>query len=144
MAARWCNVAAHAVASAWPPRLPESKQDPSRDLGYNKRLHYRRQFLPFFDGAEVFRLSQCVVFRIPNDLGHFRLGITLKARGSSVERNRTKRQVRESMRRLGVDLGSYDYNVVIPGHRKLSRPYPERLGLCLKGELGRALGAPSR
>ncbi len=112
----------------------------SQDLRHSKRLHYRWQYRLFFNGAEVFRLRECVVFRIPNTLGHFRLGITLKARGSSLERNRVKRQVREGMRRFGDRLGSYDYNVVIPATRKMAHPFPIRLGKCLLEELGDALG----
>jgi ribonuclease P protein component len=80
-----------------------------------------------------------VIFRIPNDLDHFRLGITLKARGTSVGRNRVKRQVRENVRRHAARLGSYDYNVVIPATRKLSYDYAERLAHCLKLELSDAL-----
>ena len=108
-------------------------------LTYKHRLHYRWEFVRFFEGAEVFRLSQCIIFRIPNTLGHFRLGITLKCRGSSVERNLVKRTVREGVRRLAEHLGSYDYNVVIPGTKKMIRPYPEQLALCLRSEFSTAL-----
>ena len=82
----------------------------------------------------------CIVFRIPNDLGHFRLGITLKTRATSVERNRVKRVVREQFRRLAPELGSYDYNVVIPRGKTLSFPYPEKLQTVLSTEFRHALG----
>jgi ribonuclease P protein component len=87
----------------------------------------------------VIKLSECVIFRIPNELGHFRLGITLKARGSSLDRNRTKRQIRENMRLLAPSLGGFDYNVVIPGHKKMLHPFPKTLANCLQKELPRAL-----
>ncbi len=78
---------------------------------------------------------------MPNELGHFRLGITLKARGSSVERNQVKRRIRESFRTQAAILGSFDYNVVVPGSKKMAHPYPRKLGACLRRELAHALAA---
>ena len=63
------------------------------------------------------------------------MGITLKARGTSVERNRVKRQIREAFRKNAAYLGSYDYNVVVPGSSKLAFPYDQRIGRCLRKEL---------
>ncbi len=104
----------------------------SQAFGYDFRLHYPWEYRKFFSNNQVFRLRECTVFRIPNTVGHFRLGITFKARGSSLDRNRTKRQIRESFRLLGPELGAFDYNIVIPGHRKLLFPYPKRLSACLR------------
>ena len=72
-----------------------------------------------------------------NTVGHFRLGITLKARGTSIQRNRVKRQIREAFRKHVKHLGDFDYNVVIPHSKKLAHPYAEKLGACLKVELTR-------
>lgn len=80
-----------------------------------------------------------MVFRISNPLGHFRLGITFKARGSSVERNKVKRRVRESFRTRAERLGDFDYNVVIPGSKKISFPFDRKLHACLETELDNAL-----
>jgi ribonuclease P protein component len=110
-------------------------------FGKERRLHYPWEYRRFFHQNQVFRLSECTVFRIPNNLGHFRLGITLKARGTSVQRNQVKRQIRESFRVAQNQLGSYDYNVVVPSTKQLSFPYPKKLGLCLRKEL---LNAVSR
>ncbi|MGK5083628.1 ribonuclease P protein component [Bdellovibrionota bacterium FG-1] len=107
-----------------------------------KRLHYSWEYRLFFAKNQVIRLSECTVFRIPNKLGHFRLGVTLKARGNSVERNRTKRQIRENFRVNADVLGSFDYNVVVPGSRKMTHPYPLKLGACLKRELRNAVAFP--
>jgi ribonuclease P protein component len=74
---------------------------------------------------------------VKNSLGHFRLGITLKARGSSLQRNRVKRQIREAFRKHALMLGSFDYNVVIPQSKKLTHPFPEKLGERLRLELKR-------
>ena len=98
------------------------------------RIHYKWEYRRFFGKSEVFRLSECTLFRIENQYGHFRLGITLKARGSSVERNRVKRVVREFFRKNIRLVGSFDYNVVIAGTKKMAYPYPKKLRLCLMKE----------
>jgi ribonuclease P protein component len=108
------------------------------------RLHHPWEYRRFFNQSQVVRLSECTVFRVQNDLGHFRLGITLKSRGRSVDRNRVKRQIRESFRQQRAGLGAYDYNVVIPGHRKMLHPYPTKLGQCLMRELAPALAGELR
>jgi ribonuclease P protein component len=124
------------VVSASRRKSPASKP---KSLSFEKRLHHNWQYRRFFNQSELFKLSECLVFRIPNELGHFRLGITLKARGTSLDRNRVKRQIRENMRQIAELLGAFDYNVVVPQSKKMVRPYPEKLGLCLKNELSRAL-----
>lgn len=103
------------------------------------RLHYSWEYRRFFQDSEIVRLSHCTLFRVRNELGHFRLGISLKARGRSVDRNRVKRRIREEFRRMGSQLGSYDYNVLIPGHRKMLPPYPRELADCLRDEVPRNL-----
>jgi ribonuclease P protein component len=132
-AATSSSVAGRVAASA---SRPLSQRNNSRfSLGYERRLHYRWEFRRFFDQNQVLRLSECTIFRIPNELGHFRLGVTLKSRGTSVERNRVKRAVREGFRQLADRLGSFDYNVVIPSGKKLGFPYPAKLAQALKSEL---------
>ncbi len=103
-------------------------------FSYNYRLHSRADYLKFFNKSEVFRLSECLIFRIPNTLGHFRLGVTIKNRCSSVERNRIKRCLRESFRQQKDLLGSFDYNVVIPDKKKSHFPYQLKLRDCMYGE----------
>ncbi len=96
-------------------------------FGPEYRLHYNWEYKRFFQGSEVLRLKECAVFRIPNSLGHFRVGITIKCKANSVERNRVKRAIREAFRRLKDGLGSYDYNIVISGSRKLDFEFARRL-----------------
>ncbi len=91
-------------------------------LGYPRRLHHRADFLAFFRGSKQQTLSFGRVFHIPNSLGHFRLGITLKVKASSVQRNKIKRAIRESMRQSAAKLGSRDYNVVIHSQQKAKDP----------------------
>lgn len=108
------------------------------------RLHFSWQYRAFFGGASVCRLTECTVFRIPNQERGFRVGISIKSRGRSIDRNRVKRRIREQFRLLGPDLGHYDYNVLIPTQKKMAHPYPQRLLRCLSTELGRALSEPTR
>src|SRR5208337_4454937 len=107
---------------------------PKKSLAFTRRhrLHYSWEYLRFFNRAEVFRLRECVIFRIPNQLGHYRLGITLKARGTSVQRNKVKRQIRESFRIQKEILGGFHYNVVIPATKRMAHPYADKLGVCLR------------
>ncbi len=79
-------------------------------------------------------MKDCVLFRIPNHHGHFRLGITIKAKCNSVERNRIKRQIREVFRHIKDQLGSFDYNVVVSTTKKLDYSYARRLGNTLREE----------
>jgi len=61
-----------------------------------------------------------VIFRIPNTLGHPRIGITVKARTNSVFRNKIKRQIREHFRLHQDAFKAADYNIVIPGHIRVN------------------------
>ena len=109
------------------------------DFGPEYRLHYPWEYRRFFSGSQVLRLKDCTIFRIPNPLGHFRLGITIKARGGSVERNRVKRQIREAFRLHRDILGSFDYNVVISSQREMDFDRTHRLGRFLREELPREM-----
>lgn len=79
----------------------------------------------------MFRFSECIVYRVKNEIGHFRLGMTIKAKGSSVDRNSTKRQIREIFRNLSHELGSFDYNVVIPASKRIVKNFSRVLRKCL-------------
>lgn len=103
------------------------------------RLHRRWEFLRFFEKPEVFRTRTCLVFRVPNQLGHYRLGITFKTKAGSVERNRVRRAIREAFRVLEPRLEGFDYNVVIPPGKTLSHPYPIWINRSLLGEFKDAL-----
>ena len=75
-----------------------------------------------------------MLFRVPSSNGHFRLGITIKAKCNSVERNRIKRTIREAFRHFRDQLGSFDYNVVVSTTKKLDYSYARRLGNTLANE----------
>ncbi len=81
----------------------------------SRRILATEDFKAFFDNPVVVRppSRDWVLFLIPNDLGHFRLGATLKVRDGAVERNQIKRFLRDYFRRHETLLGSYDYNFVV-------------------------------
>ncbi len=84
------------------------------------RVRKRREYLEFFHKSDVKRLDNCVIFRIPNSLGHARLGITVKAKTDSVRRNKIKRQIREHFRLHQNSFKAADYNIVVPGHIRVN------------------------
>lgn len=75
-----------------------------------------------------------MVFRVQSATSHFRLGITIKAKCNSVERNRIKRTIREAFRLQREDLGAFDYNVVVSTTKKLDYSYARRLRKTLHEE----------
>lgn len=87
----------------------------------------------------MFKLSQCTIFRVKNELSHFRLGITLKLKVNSVQRNRIKRAVREEFRLLGLSLSGYDYNVLISNKKVIEKEHLARLRKCIELELKKAI-----
>lgn len=90
------------------------------DFPKEARIRFRREYLEFFKGSTVHRLGSCLVFRIPNQKNHARLGITVKSRTNSVHRNKIKRTVRECFRLNRSKIGSFDYNIVIPSQVKIN------------------------
>lgn len=87
----------------------------SRDFGREKRLLTPRQFKAVFDspsgkvpGRNVLLLAR------ENDLQHPRLGLVIgkKSVKLSVERNRIKRQIRETFRHHQSDLVGWDIVII--------------------------------
>ena len=64
-----------------------------------------------------------LVYGVPNDLGRPRVGLSVSRKvGGAVRRNRVKRRLRESFRRLKVELvDAFDYVIVVRPHRSLSQ-----------------------
>jgi ribonuclease P protein component len=113
-------------------------------LPYPFRLHQRQEFLKFFEGSTVARLRKAIVFRVPNELGHFRLGITFKIKCSSVERNALRRRIRESFRKVRPSLGSYDYNIVIRYYQAPMTIFARQLAEEIQSGLGSASFQPAK
>lgn len=87
----------------------------SRGFGREKRLLTPRQFKAVFDspsgkvpGRNVLLLAR------ENDLQHPRLGLVIgkKSVKLSVERNRIKRQIRETFRHHQLELASWDIVII--------------------------------
>ena len=87
----------------------------SRGFGREKRLLTPRQFKAVFDspsgkvpGRNVLLLAR------ENDLQHPRLGLVIgkKSVKLSVERNRIKRQIRETFRHHQLDLAGWDIVII--------------------------------
>jgi ribonuclease P protein component len=90
------------------------------DYPKTARVRFRSEYLKFFEGSEVKRLGVCTLFRLSGSGSGARLGITIKARVNSVQRNRLKRQIRESFRLNRERLPLVDYNIVVPGGVRVS------------------------
>nr|WP_178111449.1 ribonuclease P protein component [Stutzerimonas stutzeri] len=92
-----------------------SEQVVSRGFGREKRLLTPRQFKAVFDspsgkvpGRNVLLLAR------ENDLQHPRLGLVIgkKSVKLSVERNRIKRQIRETFRHHQLELAGWDIVII--------------------------------
>ena len=77
-----------------------SPSEPDQRFPRSCRLTARRQFLAVYDMGQRVTSRSFLLFGLPNDVGHSRLGITVTRKfGSAVRRNRAKRMLREVFRR---------------------------------------------
>jgi ribonuclease P protein component len=84
------------------------------------RLRRRRDFDEVYSRGSRVTCRHFVLFILPNTAGRSRLGVTLGRRiGKAVDRNRTRRRLREIFRRGRTVLGSFD--VVIHGRPGIAR-----------------------
>ncbi len=108
-----CRVVAPKAASVWP--SDTSEQVVSRDFGREKRLLTPRQFKAVFDSPSGKLPGRNVLLLVrENDLPHPRIGLVIgkKSVKLSVERNRIKRQLRETFRHHQMDLAGWDIVVI--------------------------------
>lgn len=78
----------------------------SEALPKRRRLHARAEFQKVYAEGQRYDGRLLAAFLRKNELSEHRLGVTAstKAIGKSVDRNRTKRLLRELFRRSGVEL----------------------------------------
>ncbi len=87
-------------------------------LGRKMRLTHARQYDAVYRGKVRIAVGPLVVWGVPNELGHPRLGLAVSRRvGSAVARNRVKRLVREAFRLMQHDLDTgYDLVISVRPH----------------------------
>lgn len=85
------------------------------------RLRGKLLFAAVYDAKTKETKGPLVVYSLPNDLGHVRMGISISRRvGIAVRRNRIKRLLREAFRAHQSDLPKgYDLIIVVRPHEPL-------------------------
>lgn len=101
-----------------PGSLPEAPETDQR-FPRKYRLTTRRQFVEVYNRGRKARRSSMIVFGLPNEAGHCRLGLTVTRRvGSAVARNRVKRVLRDLFRRHREEL-PVALDLVVNAHRSV-------------------------
>lgn len=96
---------------------------------WSHRLHGRSAFAAVYAGKMRKPAGPLSLSGIPNDCGHWRVGISIGRRcGTAVQRNAIKRLIREAYRLTQHDWpGGYDAVVVVHPHPRLSLGEYQRL-----------------
>ena len=100
----------------------------------SRRLSQRAEFAAVYDAKVRDARGPVVVYALPNDLGHPRLGLSTSRKvGTAARRNRIRRLLREAFRHLQHDFpAAYDVLVVIRPHEPLkAAEYRELLQLLI-------------
>ena len=87
------------------------------------RLRHAREFQHVYGLRHRRESGPLLVYAAPNDLTHPRLGLSVSRKvGGAVTRNRIKRRLRESFRRIKTELTDpFDYIVVVRPHKGISQ-----------------------
>lgn len=89
-------------------------------------LKSRKDFERVINCGNRKKLENIIAYRLPNQLGITRLGIsTTKRTGGSVDRNRVKRRVREAVRKNASFLPPGEDVVIVAGRKCLEAPFED-------------------
>ncbi|MDB5329209.1 MAG: rnpA [Phycisphaerales bacterium] len=85
------------------------------------RLRTPAQYTAVYDARVREVRGPLIVFSLPNELGHPRLGLSVSRKvGVAVKRNRIRRLLREAFRHMQHDLPrGYDWVIVVRPHEPL-------------------------
>jgi ribonuclease P protein component len=95
---------------------------PPRTFPRTHRLSSPLRFTAVYDARVRETRGPIVVYALPNDLGHPRMGLSVSRKvGTAPRRNRIKRLLREAFRAIQHDLPSgYDWVIVVRPHVPLA------------------------
>ena len=86
-----------------------------------RKLKKRSEFQRAYQDGGKYWNRYFVIYVRPTSFKHSRLGITVSKKvGNSVQRNRVKRLIRESFRRLGPHIQAA-YDIVVVGRTRATR-----------------------
>lgn len=109
----------------------------------DERLRKNREFIATMKGKRL-SIDGLSLFYAPNDLGRFRVGISVgKKLGNAVARNRLRRRVRDCVGRLLRDH-SLGYDLVFVARQGLTGARHEQVLAAVSAVLSRSLLRPSR
>lgn len=103
--------------------MPDSQRKKQTLYAYppRNRLRGRIEIARVYDAKIREGRGPLLVYALPNELGHPRLGLSVSTRvGNAAVRNRVKRMLRESFRLMQHDLPTgYDLMVVVKPHKAM-------------------------
>jgi ribonuclease P protein component len=105
---------------------PGSPAPPAGRFARRQRIRKRPEFQQVFERGSRLHSRYFTLLVLPNGGGMSRLGIVASRKvGGAVERNRSKRLIREMFRQQPVERAPGIDAVVIPRREALQAPFPE-------------------